>query len=212
MENLKVIYIVSYFFSPLNNARSNRWTSIAEELCRRGYKVIVIAGWQPGLSSSEIVKGVNVYRVGFKFLEKIRNSLHKNKPSINGEYVPSSKSLNYYIGKIFLNLAWPDTTCFWIFSSILKILKLSKGSRIQVLISVSPTFSSIVTGLVLKKKADKFILDIGDPFALSNDAPANNFKLYGSLNRFIEGYACRSANYISITNSYYQKRINLNKP
>ena len=201
MDKVKIIYIVSYFYFPFNNARSNRWTSIAEELVRRGYEIRVISGWQPKLSSHEVINGVKIYRVGLKFLEKFRNKFQKKNSNLRDVNIEEGKSFSYYFGKAFLNLAWPDTTCFWIFSSILKILKLSKGQRIEVLISVSPTFSSVITGLIIRSRINKFILDIGDPFAFSSDAPANNFYLYSKLNRNVEAYACRTADYISVTNN-----------
>ena len=176
MKENKIVYIVSYFYYPLANARSFRWTYIAAELVRQGYEVIVISGWQPNLKAYEFKDGVSIYRVGIRIIEKYRLSIGLQKKTFKNDAF-TARLLRYF-SLLYLKLAWPDTTCFWIYSALKKISILANDKKISTLISVTPTFSSVIIGYFLRKKVTNWILDIGDPFAFATESPANNFFLY----------------------------------
>ena len=87
---------------------------------------------------------------------------------------------------------------FWIYS----IWKNRKKIDINydIIISVSLPFSSHIAAYIINRgKNKKWIMDIGDPFSLKNNAFENNRYLYKSLNYYFENKFYKKADQVVFT-------------
>lgn len=209
------ILIISHSYKPCLTPRSFRWTAIAEKWVQQGGKVDVVCSWLPGLSRSEIVSGVAVYRVGGEIIERMRSILRPESQSAT-EYKNNSSSSTVknnmpaslimtavrFIHDIFWkNLYWPDYACTWIGPASNKALELCRTEDYSAIISVSDPFSSHLAGRKVKLHYQQvnWLVDIGDPFCFRDDIPTNNLRIYKSLNVKAERAIFDEADGISVT-------------
>jgi hypothetical protein len=209
-ENL---LIVSFSYSPMLNPRSFRWTALAEEFARRGVRVHVVCSWQSGLASNETVNGVEIHRVGNGFIERCRavlahfrgRRLQEAGTSLQGEPgAPFTK----LVGWVLRQIAWPDTTCVWYPAALRKANALLSTLPKATLVTVTPSFAAALVGraVVRSREGIRWVLDMGDPFTLATESPANNFFLYGALNRRTERTVFQGATAVTLTNSSIQRK------
>ena len=88
------------------------------------------------------------------------------------------------------NFHWPDYAWSWIVKARkATISHLKSKGNCDVLISVSHPFSGHLVGIYAKRFFPKlkWIMDMGDPFCFLVQSQPNNFKIYGKLNKIIEG-------------------------
>ena len=194
MNKVKNILIVTHQFVPHQSPRTTRWKLIYDELVNRGFNVEVVTGTrQDGLDS-------NIKYIGNKTASGIVSNLRKRSNTDQGSFY-TNLSLNFLkkIYRFFYKFfVWPDYTMFWIYS----IWKNQKKINFDydVIISVSLPFSSHVAAYILnKEKRKKWIMDIGDPFSLKNNAYENNRFFYKSLNYYFENKFYKLANQIVFT-------------
>lgn len=206
------LLIVSFSYRPMLNPRAFRWTALAEEFARRGVRVHVVCSWQPGLLANEIVNGVEIHRVGNRFIERCRALLARLRGRGRQEAGSSlrkgpSSPLAKQVGWIWRQIAWPDTTCVWYRAALHKANALLRKVPRATLVAVTPTFTAALVGGALARKTGvtRWILDMGDPFALAIESPANNFLLYGALNRRAERAVFRGATAVTLTNDHIQR-------
>jgi hypothetical protein len=118
---------------------------------------------------------------------------------------------------IWERLRWPDYAFGWIIPAFLKCKQLlNAGNSYDWIITSSHPFSSHIVGLIITRKMGntKWLVDIGDPFALMKD-PRQNSKYYNYLNHIIEGRILKKADCISVTtietselyDQYFKKKI-----
>jgi glycosyltransferase involved in cell wall biosynthesis len=211
----KELLIVSFSYFPIENPRSFRWTSLAEEFVNRGVHVRVVCAWQPGLLEYENINGVEVHRVGNRLLERLRKTLSNlrgqkltdpDSTKRTGTRLSFSLVFSRWSSWLWRFIAWPDTSCVWYAAALLKASALIKNNPQMTLVTVTPSFTSALVGLALtrKMKTIRWILDMGDPFTLAVESPANNFYVYGKLNKWIEKIIFTKANFITITNNEIQ--------
>jgi hypothetical protein len=206
------LLIVSFSYSPMLNPRAFRWTALAEEFVRRGVRVHVVCSWRSGLASNEVVNGVNIHRVGNGVIERCRaglahfrgGRLQEAGTSLHGG--PGSR-FSKLIGWVFRQVAWPDTTCVWYPAALREVNSLLLTLPKATLVTVTPSFSSAMIGGAVAKNREgiRWILDMGDPFTLATESPANNFFLYGALNRCAERAAFQGATAVTLTNLSIQR-------
>ncbi len=203
------LLIVSNFYTPVLNARSFRWSAIAEEWVNNGHAVDVICAWQPGLARNENINGVAVYRTGSSFLGKLQKN---SKISKDGSSSKTSNAfsldpvhvLKFILKKIYnftwKKLYWPDFACIWQLSADKKAKQLCKENNYEWLVTVSFPFSSHLVGLKLNAQYSemKWLVDSGDPFCF-NPVQTNNHKLYSSLNKSIERKVFKNADCLTVT-------------
>ncbi len=198
---MKNLIILSYSYWPNQNPRAYRWTTIAEELAKRGINVKVITNHLQGHPLREMREGVDIHRVGNFFISALRNtyisnySLKEKKQNIFSLYLIS------LIKKIWKLVAWPDTTIIWYRSALNKTKELIKDYESITLVSVTPSFSSALIGNhFVNEKKIKWIIDLGDPFSLASHSRENNFLLYNKINRYVEKRLFNLASGIIFTN------------
>lgn len=206
MNNM--ILIISYDYYPLVTPNSFRWSSVAELLVKKNYRVFVIAAWKPQLPREELLNGVQVYRVGGQFIETVRTCLQPQikTPVESKAGTPPIKShssrdlLRIVHDLTWKNIYWPDYACTWYFPALKKAKQLLDKFNIQNCITVSIPFTSHLVGKSIQKfRPDiNWIVDISDPFSFLKSMPTNNHLLYSSLNKFAERKVFSSANVISL--------------
>ncbi len=207
------LLILTFSYAPRPNARAIRWAALAEEFTRRGHQVSVITAWQPGESTDELCNGVRVFRVGSPLMERLRRRLAAGRSVVAPATDPSATPppgrgratgvLTALNRSLWSKLWWPDSTCVWAGPAVRKARDLLRSAPVDAVISVSPTFTAVLAGYRIaadRQRCGKWMLDLGDPFSVMEQAPPNNFRLYRGLNHWFERRAFRQADAISVTN------------
>ena len=203
----KGLLIITFSYSPAENPRAYRWTALSEEFVRRGACVQIVSAWSPGLASYEEKNGVCIHRVGYRWMEALRARLACRRQAKTATIDKSASTKHRFLAsrclsQFWRNIAWPDTSCTWYFPAARKALEaLQSMPQGTSVVSVSPTFTAALVGhTVMQKHKGRWVIDMGDPFSLALESPANNFMLYNRLNRLIERRLFSGASAIALTN------------
>ncbi len=181
-DKRKKILVVTHQYLPHVSPRTTRWKLIVDDLINKGHEVTVVTGTQ------QLHEEKNIVYVGSKSSSSVVSQMREKSNNLSESNI--IKRLFYKILKkiyrtIVKTFAWPDYSMFW----LLSIYRNKKNLNIDYdqIISVSLPFSSHIAAYIINKKNKKeWVMDIGDPFTLKNDAPENNRILYGFLNRYYE--------------------------
>ena len=215
---MKVI-LVNYRYMPEDYPNALRWAPIAEYWVEQGHSVDVVCAMKPGLARYEVVNGVRVHRVGGRLLEFLRRKLRASeKPpsSAGGEPVANGRAgaawspiqfSKWLHDRTWKKLYWPDYAFLWYPPAITKVKRLLDEGHYDGLVSISHPFTAHLVGLHAKKRNPElsWTVDLGDPFSFVEDTPANNRRLYKSLNFYAEGRIFDSADAIAVTPQAEQK-------
>ena len=194
MNKIKNILIVTHQFIPHQSPRTTRWKLLYDELIKSGFKVTVVTGTLQTNSDSNIRYIGNRKASGIVKNLRSKSNIEQDSSYKNYLYKLLKKIYRFFY-KFF---AWPDYTMFWIYS----IWKNRKKIDIDydLIISVSLPFSSHVAAYIINRdKNKKWIMDIGDPFSLKNNAFENNRYLYKSLNYYFENKFYEKAHQVVFT-------------
>ena len=194
MNKIKNILIVTHQFIPHQSPRTTRWKLLYDELIKSGFNVTVVTGTLQTNSDSNIRYIGN--RKASRIVKNLRSKSNIEQDSSYKNYLYKLlKKIYRFFYKFF---AWPDYTMFWIYS----IWKNRKKIDIDydLIISVSLPFSSHVAAYIINRdKNKKWIMDIGDPFSLKNNAFENNRYFYKSLNYYFENKFYKKAHQVVFT-------------
>lgn len=159
----KKILLISYHFPPDSTGAGQRFLSVLPELLSQGYVVFVVIPSQidsPYLMDSfhalpEGVRVLKAYSPKFHFL---RDKVQSKKHSILGNYVRKFyQSIPFDKGIIF------SLTSFW------HSRKLIRRHNIDAVVTTVPLFSTLITGLLLRRFQDvTWICDVRDFYYLHN--------------------------------------------
>ena len=194
MNNIKNILIVTHQFIPHQSPRTTRWKLLYDELIKSGFSVRVVTGTLQNNSDPNIRYIGNRKASGIVKNLRLKSNIDQDSSYKNYIYKLLKKIYRFFY-KFF---AWPDYTMFWIYS----IWKNRKKIDIDydLIISVSLPFSSHLAAFIINRnKNKKWIMDIGDPFSLKNNAFENNRYLYKSLNYYFENKFYKKAHQIVFT-------------
>ena len=213
------VLIVSFSYWPAQNARSFRWTALAEDWASQGMRVDVVCAWVPGSAETETVGGVRVHRVGMRAVERLRAALARSRhggpaQEAAGKNVQSlgsraKRAAGRAIAAAWQQLYWPDTACLWYFPALRKARELQRAAASDAVISVSPEFTAVAVGHALagsRPRNSAWLIDLGDPFSFLSEAPPNNTRLYAGLNRRFERRCLARASAVTVTNDATQDR------
>lgn len=205
------LLIIMHEFTPARSPRAYRWGAIAEQLARDGHQIDVVCSWKPGLPRHESGP-VCVERVGDRLAAHLRQQLAKppsagaSRPWQSDPIAPPRASLlakaaafAYY--RLWKLVYWPDAQCLFMPPALRAARRLLSAHTYDALITVSLPFCCHLVGLALKRSNPnlRWIVDIGDPFALLHDIPLNNHRLYARLNRRAEAAVLRRADHVAMT-------------
>ncbi|MBI1363907.1 MAG: glycosyltransferase [Proteobacteria bacterium] len=210
------ILIISHAYAPMVSPRAFRWTSLAEEMVKRGYTVDVLCSATPGLNGHSTLNGVSVYRVGTAgLIGRLRTRFGNNyaaekkqsaaatasaaKPSLPKKLL---KSLMRGVYDLFVRpFIWPDFAAGWIKPAIKQASELIRQHDYDMVMTVSLPFSSHVVGLFLKAEFPemRWLADVGDPFCFMDKTPVNNLLFYRRRNNAWDGDVAEFADVVSVT-------------
>ncbi len=213
------VLIVSFSYWPAQNARSFRWTALAEDWARRGMRVDVVCAWVPGAAETETVGGVRVHRVGVRAVERLRARLARSRQAGPAQQAGergaqslgsrAKRTVARAIAGAWQRLYWPDTACLWYFPALRKARELQRAAAADAVISVSPEFTAVAVGRALAGSgsgSSAWLIDLGDPFSFLSEVPPNNTRLYAGLNRRFERRCLARAGAVTVTNDATQDR------
>lgn len=205
------VIIVVFSYHPLPNPRAYRWSAIAAELARRGRRVFVVTTWRPGLQRNECRGGVDIVRVGNRWIEHARGLAGRRSKIAKGGSPEGRSGPGAIVeagARLWRSIAWPDSTCTWYFAAHVAVQMLRKREPDAVLVTATPSFTSALIGLRLARAQPslRWILDMGDPFSLAIESEPNNFALYAPLNARVERAVFARANGIAFTNDVILSR------
>jgi len=215
------ILIITHSYAPFQNPRSFRWRAVAECWTSRGDEVDVICAWAPGLLRQETSNGVEIYRAGGSVIERMRRlligtgsplTMVDGKPVKSCEKAKVKPSLWYRLIRFVHDITWkyiywPDYACLWYRPTVRKAVNLINQHHYDYMISVSYPYTGHLVGRKLKAMNPniKWLVDTGDPFCFSKDAPPNNLKLYDHRNQRSESNVFEQADIISVTTELTRK-------
>jgi glycosyltransferase involved in cell wall biosynthesis len=203
------ILIVSFQYWPALSARSFRWTALAERWASEGRDVRIVCARSPDRPAFETVKGVRVHRVGPAWMESLRGAAQPAGGRAESDRGAIRRMATAAARAIWHAVYWPDTSCTWYFAARAKARELIAAGAPQALVTVSPTFTAVAAGRSLARDPGRgfhWLIDLGDPFSFSDEAPPNNFRLYGRLNTRFERGCFAGADSISVTTSETRDR------
>lgn len=194
MNKIKNILIVTHQFIPHQSPRTTRWKLLYDELIKSGFKVTVVTGTFQTNSDSNIRYIGNRKASGIVKNLRSKSNIEQDSSYKNYLYKLLKKIYRFFY-KFF---AWPDYTMFWLYSIWINRKKIDIDY--DLIISVSLPFSSHVAAYIINRdKNKKWIMDIGDPFSLKNNAFENNRYLYKSLNYYFENKFYEKAHQVVFT-------------
>jgi len=199
------LLVITYSFPPATTPRAYRWGSLVEYWGAQGHEVDVVTSRVENLSSVQYSGKVGVFRC---FSLSSTGSLLKSRLSVqkSNSYKANLKQFVLNILKSLHSntvrvIRWPDYACTWLIPAVWRALRLMSTRDYDAFISVSHPFTGHLVGWLVHWFFPKkhWMVDIGDPFALFEEIPQNNLKLYRRLNYFIERQIITAASSLSVT-------------
>lgn len=210
------ILLVTYFYSPDSNPRSERWSQIVDFWEKEGHSIFVVTASK---QNTDIIENKKIKRSRENKLGRIRRKITNHNLNVgnfsDGKNISIFDKLYFFfISKLKLiikfsynfflkNTQWPDFAWTWINQAYKDTKKvIDSEGPFDILISVSHPFSSHMVAKRIKKITPKlsWIVDIGDPFCFLDDSQPNNFYLYKGLNKRKEKEIFSLCDYASVTN------------
>jgi glycosyltransferase involved in cell wall biosynthesis len=193
------VLIISYWYAPGVNPRALRWSSVAADLVRRGHQVRVLSARHAGLPATELREGVDVHRTGRAPGLAAAGS---GAPTADPATSRRRRIGRWLYDRTWKRVYWPDTACLWWWPAVRAARELIARFSPAAVISVSDPFTSHLVALAAAagRGSRRWIVDIGDPFALRPGMPANNPALYRRLNYRAERRVLAAADAVALTN------------
>lgn len=204
---MRILIILTQYY-PMLNPNVYRWSAIAEHWVEQGHEVHILCTKRNNTLNESIMNGVQVHRTGYAtLLDWAYNLLEirQRRAEINeGKLQKQSlfrRVLEWLVDHTWRMLYWPDGSCLWYFPGKKRALQLQKLYSFDIIISVSLPFTANLIAAVIKKQFPdvKWILDIEDPFAISEEFWVNNFKIYRKKNFRAEARLLGLADAVSVT-------------
>lgn len=201
-----LLVLVQYY--PIRNPNVYRWAAIGEYWTQQGHEVHVLCTLRAGEPKESIKNDIIIHRAGHATLldwtynllgaKKRRGEVRlqtARKPTLGRHLLEKIVDLTWR------NFYWPDGSCLWYFAGKKRALQLQKQYNFDAIISVSLPFTANLIAMAVKKKYPtiRWLMDIEDPFAISEEFWVNNFKLYRQKNFQAERKALENADAVSVT-------------
>ncbi|MDC0309016.1 glycosyltransferase [bacterium] len=148
-------------------------------------------------SNDHFIKDVHVYDVpGYdsRFRSGVDSS---SKVQLSNTKAP----LRWIYHNTLIRLIWPDYAWLWYIRGLAKAKELVAEDYPDILITSSHPFTPHIIGFQIKKRYPKlkWLVDIGDPFAVLDHVHINNDFLYSALNKYWEKKVLKTADWVSVT-------------
>lgn len=208
-NSLKNILYVAYTFPPLAYAGTFRTYRFCRMLPSKGYDITV-------LTIKERKEAHNDYTL----LKEIKNkveivrtttwdpwlSYQTMKPKILKN--PVGKIINKFMSLLFNLINQPDHMIFWVPFAVINGIRTIKRKNIQIIITTSPPFSTLITGYLLKRIMKKrWVVDLRDPLQDNMAIPYWNF-FTKKINFLLEKIVVKHADNIITTTQTAARKLN----
>lgn len=203
------ILIVITPFDPAQTPNTIRWNAIIKEFIKNGYKVTVLTTLWTDRNSFEEKDSIKIYRTGHHtLLDFLWNMLgvHKRrnvssqtalrKPGFFKTFI--EKSVNYFWRKRY----WPDGSVLFLKPGKKIIPTIINEESISHVISIGLPFTChlVVKEVKLNHPDVHWMMDVQDPFSISDKFWVNNFSKYAMKNICAEEECLGLADEIIFTN------------
>ena len=203
------ILIIITPFLPAQTPNTIRWSAIIDCFLQSGYKVSVLTTKWTESNQFDQVSNIKIYRVGHNTLldflynklsfKKRRNMAHGSEIKPMGWF---ARKIEKVIDKFWRRRYWPDGSVLFLKPGQGKVLDVISSDEITHVISVGLPFTC---HLIAKKAKQSFpklnwVMDVEDPFSISDTFWVNNFSKYAIKNIEEETECLNLANAVSFTN------------
>jgi hypothetical protein len=201
-----LILLVQYY--PVRNPNVYRWSAIAEHWVQQGHTIHVLCTRRRGEPDESVRNGIMIHRAGYATLLDWAYhvlKIQKRRGEVQLDAVEKTGFFRRFLEKIvdvtWRNFYWPDGSCLWYLPGKQRALQLQQAYHFDATVSVSLPFTANLIAQAVKKKypAVRWLMDIEDPFAISEEFWVNNFKLYSRSNFRAEREALQLADAVSVT-------------
>ncbi len=204
---MRILILLAQYY-PMVNPNVYRWSAVAEQWVAEGHEVHVLCTRRKGVTDETEIKGVQVHRAGqATLLDWTYNLLgtQQRRAEVGANKAQKSsffrQILEWIVDRTWRKFYWPDGSCLWYLPGKKRALELQKQFHFDAMVSVSLPFTANLIAGALKKQFPKvkWLMDIEDPFAFSDEFWVNNFQLYRGKNFRAEARALELADVVSVT-------------
>lgn len=204
---MRILVLLAQYY-PMVNPNVYRWSAVAEQWVAQGHAVHILCTRRRGVADEAEIKDVQVHRAGQATLldwaynllgtQQRRAEVGENKAQKSRFF---RQMLEWIVDHSWRRFYWPDGSCLWYFPGKKRALELQKQFQFDAIISVSLPFTANLIAATVKKQFPdvKWLMDIEDPFAFSDEFWVNNFQLYRKKNFRAEAHALGMADAVSVT-------------
>jgi len=196
-------------FKPAQTPNTIRWAAIIKEFIESGNKVTILTSNWTSRDSIEKIDDANIYRTGHNtLLDFLYTKIGKTKRrNISSEYKQKKPSriiagIEVLVDKFWRHRYWPDGSVLFLKSGKKKIAEIIEKEKISHVISVGLPFTCHLIAQEAKiiKPDLHWIMDVQDPFSISNLFWVNNFSKYAVKNIEAEERCLSLADKVIFTN------------
>lgn len=206
---MKVLLVITPY-SPLQTPNTLRWNAIAKELQKYGCDVTVLT---TKVKDSLIdIDNLSVLRTGYNTLLewlKFHKPTHDDVHSRSSTKKPTffRNALEKCVDLFWRNNYWPDGSVLFLKPGKKAIDNILQTGGFTHVISVGTPFTCHLIALHAKKKKNElfWLMDVQDPFSISDEFRINNFKRYKKKNIKFEKLCLAFADCVVFTNRSVEK-------
>ncbi len=202
------ILLITQYDRPVITPNVIRWRHIIEHWLNEGHSVTLLTTKRPDLPIREEQNQLTIYRTGYASLldwfYHFRPGGHRRAEAGLESRTKGSRfrrMIEKGITLFWRSWYWPDGALLWLTGGRKLIKNIPFNNSPDIIISVGLPFSAHLLGHVAKKKwpTANWIMDIADPFALSDQFWVNNAILWSERNRQVEKNMILDADKIVLT-------------
>jgi hypothetical protein len=202
------ILLITQYDRPVITPNVIRWRHLLEHWLDEGHSVTLLTTRRSNLPIKEEQNQLTIYRTGYAslldWIYHFRPGGHRRAEAGLESRTKGSQFRRISEKGITLfwrSWYWPDGAMLWHIAGRKLIKKMNFTNSPDIIISVGLPFSAHLLGRVAKKKwpTANWIMDIADPFALSDQFWVNNANLWGERNRQVEKNMILDADKIVLT-------------
>lgn len=202
------ILIITAQYHPAQTPNVYRWSAIAERWVGQGHSVHLLCTRRSDIPRKTSINGVEVYRTGhntlldwaFHFIGKKQGRGVAGGQKTEG-YSLGRKVLEWLVDHSWRSLYWPDGSCLWYFPGKRLAKQLFQQQPYDAVVSVGLPFTAHLIAASLKQQFPgiRWLMDVEDPFSISEAFFVNNLRLYRRLNFKVEHRLLQLADVVSFT-------------
>jgi glycosyltransferase involved in cell wall biosynthesis len=183
------ILIVSYFYPPLRSVGVRRPAALAKYLARAGHAVTVLTSRANGSGAVEDAEGTKVIRTGDLLATRLNWRRDRQRTATDRDQATWHPG-----GNVWGSIVVPDLQLVtWIPSALRQAIRIVREKRPDVVITTSPTESTHLIGLALRRHGVPWIADLRDGWRFESARPEWPVGLQRRIDARLEATVARRA-------------------